>query len=200
MAKAFSVQDHEYSAAIEAALKETARGQAFLADYAQRVQQSNSLSILAMLSRLERVSDDLASRLAQLEKTGTLAVGGNRPPRSNAMPIRDQTTSDPADDLGALIADVAKLSPHLTSGDRHIMERIEAVAATLGDLRRTSIGLAAQFDNANPIHSDGNSQSISPGQDMRSRSQAIDLEDDEVLGEIAEALGQSSDVCRSLEP
>ncbi|UZE48025.1 hypothetical protein ONR75_24710 [Rhodopseudomonas sp. P2A-2r] len=58
---------HQGFLAIEAAVKETARGRAFLANYARRVQQSDALTALAMLGRLERLSDELASRLVELE-------------------------------------------------------------------------------------------------------------------------------------
>jgi hypothetical protein len=53
--------------AIEAAVKETARGRAFLADYARRVRQSDTLTMLAMIGRLERWCRDQAVRLAELE-------------------------------------------------------------------------------------------------------------------------------------
>jgi hypothetical protein len=54
--------------AIEAAIKETARGRAFLADYARRVRQSDTLTMLAMIGRLERWCQDQAVRLVELER------------------------------------------------------------------------------------------------------------------------------------
>jgi hypothetical protein len=53
--------------AIEAAVRETTRGRAFLADYATKVRQSDTLTMLALIRRLERWSEDQDTRLAQFE-------------------------------------------------------------------------------------------------------------------------------------
>jgi hypothetical protein len=45
---------------IEVAIRETARGRAFLAEYARRVRESDTLTLLAMVRRLERVCQDLS--------------------------------------------------------------------------------------------------------------------------------------------
>jgi hypothetical protein len=49
---------------IEAVIKETARGRAFLTEYARRVRQSDTLTLLALVGRLERVCQELAGHLA----------------------------------------------------------------------------------------------------------------------------------------
>jgi hypothetical protein len=46
---------------IEAVIKETARGRAFLTEYARRVRQSDTLTLLALVGRLERVCQELAA-------------------------------------------------------------------------------------------------------------------------------------------
>jgi hypothetical protein len=45
---------------IEVAIKETARGRAFLAEYARRVRDSDTLTLIARVRRLERVCQDLS--------------------------------------------------------------------------------------------------------------------------------------------
>jgi hypothetical protein len=42
-------------------IKETARGRAFLTEYARRVRQSDTLTLLALVGRLERVCQELAA-------------------------------------------------------------------------------------------------------------------------------------------
>jgi hypothetical protein len=58
--------DDDYGA-IEAAVSETPRGRAFLIEYARRVRQSDIMTMLASLARLERVCDN---QMALLERTG----------------------------------------------------------------------------------------------------------------------------------
>jgi hypothetical protein len=62
--------------AIEAVLEETARGRAFLADYARKVRQSDTLTMLAMTGRLDRWCQDQAVRNAKLEVRELVAGGG----------------------------------------------------------------------------------------------------------------------------
>jgi hypothetical protein len=58
----------EHHGSIEAAIRETARGRAFLAEYARRLRQSDTLTLLAMVGRLERICQDLADRLIPPDK------------------------------------------------------------------------------------------------------------------------------------
>jgi hypothetical protein len=58
--------DDDYGA-IEAAISETPRGRAFLIEYARRVRQSDIMTMLASLARLERVCDN---QMALFERTG----------------------------------------------------------------------------------------------------------------------------------
>lgn len=53
--------------AIESAVRETARGRAFLEEYARRVRQSDVLTLLAMVARLERWSEEQTALLAKIE-------------------------------------------------------------------------------------------------------------------------------------
>jgi hypothetical protein len=74
-------RDHDFGA-IEAAIRETARGRAFLANYAGKVRQSDTLTMLATIARLERWCADQAARLAELERRDQ--GGGHRPPEDQA--------------------------------------------------------------------------------------------------------------------
>src|SRR5882757_2956253 len=73
--------DHDMGA-IEAVVKETARGRAFLAYYARKMRQSDTLTMLAMIGRLERWCHDQAARLTELE--GNDLVFGDRAPEGHA--------------------------------------------------------------------------------------------------------------------
>jgi hypothetical protein len=75
------VHDHHFGA-IEAAIRETARGRAFLADYAGKVRQSDTLTMLATIARLERWCADQAVRLAELERRDQTV--GHRPAEDQA--------------------------------------------------------------------------------------------------------------------
>lgn len=180
-----SIAQYQDYSAIEAALKETARGEAFLADYARRVQQSHSLTILAMLSRLERVSDDLAARLAQLER-----VKDPLPPEAGLSQLnstsapRQPTSPNPA---------------HFREGrESEMIDRIEFVTATLGDLHRRAVHLTARRGGADtrpdPAMSlgGGNAQVPAPPETGPLPSHPAshpDVSDEDVLSEIAKALG-----------
>jgi hypothetical protein len=81
MPNSSGVHDHDFGA-IEAAIRETARGRAFLADYARKVRQSDTLTMLATIARLERWCTDQAVRLAELERRDQAT--GRRPPEGQA--------------------------------------------------------------------------------------------------------------------
>ena len=66
MPKSSDAPDHDLGA-IEAVVKETALGRAFLADYARKMRQSDTLTMLAVIGRLERWCHDQAARLTELE-------------------------------------------------------------------------------------------------------------------------------------
>ena len=169
---------HQDFGAIEAAVKETARGRAFLANYARRVQQSDTLTMLAMLGRLERLSDDLASRIVELE--------AGRPPRLDQQVPRS-----------------ASLVPHgfapIPSHDGTIdtMQRIDELASVLGDLHRHAVRLASQCvgpdDGASSdsfVEIDAHASTSADPALLPSRPPGDDDHaDDEVLGKIAQALG-----------
>jgi hypothetical protein len=74
MSNSTGVHDHHFGA-IEAAIRETARGRAFLADYARKVRQSDTLTMLATIARLERWCADQAARLAELERRDQASAG-----------------------------------------------------------------------------------------------------------------------------
>ena len=81
MPKSSGVPDHDLGA-IEAVVKETARGRAFLAYYARKIRQSDTLTMLATIGRLERWCHDQAARLTELK--GHDLEFGERAPEGHA--------------------------------------------------------------------------------------------------------------------
>jgi hypothetical protein len=69
MSNSDALYDHSFGA-IEAAIRETVRGRAFLEDFAKRVRQSDTLTVLAMIARLERWCQEQAIRLTEIERRG----------------------------------------------------------------------------------------------------------------------------------
>jgi len=69
-----SAYNHDFGA-IEAAVKETARGRAFLADYAKKVRQSDTLTLLAMIGRLERWCEQQTVRIGEIAARNGLPEG-----------------------------------------------------------------------------------------------------------------------------
>lgn len=127
--------------AIEAAVRETARGRAFLANYARRVQQSDTLTMLATLGRLERLSVELASRMAELE--------AGAPGLRHPAPVQ-AASPDP---------EFAPASTAHPSPDP--MQRIDELASTLDNLHRHAVQLMAQCDGVeapSPRSSDAKTQ------------------------------------------
>jgi hypothetical protein len=82
-----SLGEHDQNfAAIEAAVKETARGRAFLADYAKKIRQSDILTMLALIARLEQWSRDQDIRLAEFGGRNP-AFGNQRPEVRDGLPM-----------------------------------------------------------------------------------------------------------------
>jgi hypothetical protein len=157
MANSSGAHDHNFGA-IEAAVKETARGRAFLADYARKVRQSDTLTMLVMIGRLERWCQDQAVRLAELE--GRDPVFGSRASEGHASlapVLRGRPTeqmigrgeaslhANRLDVLPVTVGDQDLISVDRTSGDtggeiasvghnREAMDRIEHLANTFRDL------------------------------------------------------------------
>jgi hypothetical protein len=198
MANSSDAHDHHFGA-IEAAVRETARGRAFLADYARKVRQSDTLTMLVMLGRLERWCQDQAVRLAEIE--GRDLVIASRAPgariqcgRTTEQMIGCGEASLDANHLDVLpvtVSDSPSVDP--TSDDnageivgvgqsREAMDRIAHLANTFRDFDRRVADLtghyrvAVQFKDTGlpaPVASVGNGMgtmiSHSPAPDARSR-------------------------------
>jgi hypothetical protein len=134
--------DHDFGA-IEAAIRETARGRAFLADYARKVRQSDTLTMLATIARLERWCADQAVRLAELERRDQAV--GHRLPEGQARfppavhgelaaPIMGRGEEDPVL-VGEVIGDEGDETADL---DRslEVRGRIEHLASAFCDFDR----------------------------------------------------------------
>jgi hypothetical protein len=164
---------HQDFGAIEAAVKETARGRAFLANYARRVQQSDTLTMLAMLGRLERLSDELASRLAELE--------AGKPSHANQL----------AASRGGVLPHESVLVP-THHGTADPMQRIDELALVLSNLRRHAVELASHCDDSDPTSSiEIDPRAFTPpDQALLSTRPAGDQElaNEELLDKIAQAL------------
>ena len=123
------VHDHNHGP-IEAAIKETARGRAFLAEYARRVRQSDTLTMLAMIGRLERVCQDLAVRLAKPDRR-TLMSGGQAIENPSGRALKsdiDQTVS--------LASEFASVDQNLEALDRiaRLVDMLRDLDRRVGDL------------------------------------------------------------------
>jgi hypothetical protein len=152
---------------IEAAVKETARGRAFLADYARKVRQSDTLTMLALIGRLERWCQDQAVRLAELEgrdlESGGRTLEGHASP---ALRLRTQPTeqvigrgeallhSDHLDVPAVTMCDQDRASVDWASNDAEIARvresreatdhRIERLADALRDFDRRAADLTGR--------------------------------------------------------
>jgi hypothetical protein len=200
MANSSDAHDHHFGA-IEAAVRETARGRAFLADYARKVRQSDTLTMLVMLGRLERWCQDQAVRLAEIE--GRDLVIASRAPgapiqcgRTTEQMIGCGEASHHANHLDVLAVTVSD-SPSVdrtsdNAGEivgvgqsREAMDRIEHLANTFRDFDRRVADLtghyrvAVQFKDTGPpapVASVGNGMgtmiSHSPAPDASSRFSA----------------------------
>lgn len=171
---------HQDFGAIEAAVKETTRGRAFLAQYARRVQQSDTLTMLAMLGRLERLSQELASRIADLESAA--------PPRARYV--------SPSSDAGYPSHEAALVAADHAAA--HEMQRIEGLAGVLDDLHRRTVQLASERAGIDRPANAGTFLEIDARAFMPPDVAVPPLlpagskviADDEVLGSIADALAQ----------
>jgi hypothetical protein len=164
---------HQDFGVIEAAVKETARGRAFLASFARRVQHSDTLTMLAMLGRLERLSNELASRLAELETrepfpTSQLAASG-------ADTLPHESASKP---------------PQHETADT--MQRIDDLALVLDNLHHRAVQLASRCEStgSTPAVELDPCAFAPPGQAAPAGHQ--DLAEEEVLDKITRALAPTS--------
>jgi hypothetical protein len=156
MPNSSGADDHNFGA-IEAAVKETARGRAFLADYARKVRQSDTLTMLAMIGRLERWCQDQAVRLAELEGRD-LAFGGRASEvhASLALGLGEATEQMIGRGEVSLNANPDSASVDRTSDEegreiasvpqsREAMDRIEHLANTFRDFDRRAGDLTRRY-------------------------------------------------------
>jgi hypothetical protein len=161
MTNSSGAQDHSFGA-IEAAVRETVRGRAFLADYAKRVRQSDTWTLLAMLGRLERWCQEQSVRLAELEECNSRL--GRLPPGSQSGVALDRRAASieqlgseaslPANHLEVLTMAMGDQYPasrdrtsYDTDGemvDDKVRGRIERLTTTFSDLDRRTSDLVGQ--------------------------------------------------------
>ncbi len=154
---------HQDFGAIEAAVKETARGRAFLASYARRVQNSDTLTLLAILGRLERFSAELASRIAEIEAGSPSSTGCSTYGGTELLPHHSVQESGGEEAVNA-------------------MHRIDELSSVLGDLHRHAVQLAGQYDDSASLAPPD--LPLLPPSSASERAQA----DEDVLGQIVQAL------------
>lgn len=173
--------DYDLSA-IEAAIKETARGRMFLAGYARRIRQSDTMTLLAMLNRLERWCQNQAVRFAELDgrsliSLGEVPVAG----RQGRMGVQGITGGEPRSDSSEvsnlsdgfgdrrLVTDVGNHDIEQRSkvefSGREVMRRLEELAATLSELDRRTADLAVRFGGADNLSSPKATDHSTPGYD-----------------------------------
>jgi hypothetical protein len=146
--------------AIEATIRATARGRAFLAGYARRVRRSDTMTLLALLNRLEQLCSDQAVRIAELDGSRSIiatdgalvaewqSVADNRfiqnvPERSNSLQSGDY--SEGIDIIESEDQHI-KQGPPFAFSNREAMRRFEELAAAISDLDRRTADLVARFD------------------------------------------------------
>ena len=183
------VYDHNY-APIEVAIKQTSRGRAFLAEYARRVRQSDTLTLLAMIGRLERVCQDLAVRLAEPDVTIESPAGPA--PKSNtdqALAVADGLTN--GDQNGQPLERIAHVVNALRKFDRRVAELNDCRIAT------SFYPETSPFADTNTVKSGGDMTNVRSAEveaserlfpstpDLRKHCREID-----VLEDIAKALGK----------
>lgn len=115
-----SFGDDQSYGAIEAAVKETARGRAFLTEYARRIRQSDTITLLALIEKLERWCGEQAVRLAEFE---------SRMPGIEPDPSAQSAVSD---------------------GPGTALQRVEHIASTLRELEARRLELASRFSGPDP--------------------------------------------------
>jgi hypothetical protein len=154
MPKSSGAPDHDMGA-IEAVVKETARGRAFLAYYARKIRQSDTLTMLAMIGRLERWCHDHAARLAELE--GHDLVFGDRAPEGHANPAlglngessgeyRDASVHANQDSVPAERAnEEAECERASVRNGREAVDCIEHLANTFRDFDRSTADLTSRY-------------------------------------------------------
>lgn len=164
MTNSSDAQDYDLSA-IEAAVKETARGRAFLASYARRVRQSDTLTMMAMIARLERWCQGQAARFAELDNGQPSSASGLQ--ASLALDHHDRSLDDAFggrepfgmtgfDNLAEEIGDPRSIvevhssdrsDNGITTGhpNRTAMRRLEGLATALSDLDQRAAKLSARL-------------------------------------------------------
>ncbi len=160
MPNSTGVHDHDFGA-IEAAIRETARGRAFLADYARKVRQSDTLTMLATIARLERWCSDQAARLAELERRNQASGGGppegqaGFPPALRGEPalMIGRADEDPVD-AGEIIDDMGDEFASLDQ-NQEVRGRIEHLASAFCDFDRRVGDLTPQRRVTAPLANAG---------------------------------------------
>jgi len=210
MPKSSGAPDHDMGA-IEAVVKETARGRAFLAYYARKIRRSETLTMLAMIGRLEHWCHDHAARLTELE--GHDPVFGDRAPEGHANLAlgpngessgghRDASLHANQDSASAERAnEEAECEIASVRNGREAVDCIEHLANTLRDFNRGTSRYSAtgQFTHigpstpvasvdagtmiAHPAASDAREQFSPHTADKTHRSE------EDILNDIAKALG-----------
>jgi hypothetical protein len=205
-------EDDHHFGAIEAAIRETARGRAFLTDYARKVRQSDTLTMLATIARLERWCADQAARLAELERRDQ--ASGGRPPQSQAG-FGPTLHRDPAPMIGhgeQAPIDAAEVIQSVDGGSvasdlsREVRGRIEHLASAFCDFDRKAAEVSrhrrvtARFAEISPVrvgplksgagalvpHAVVSRTSEAPSREGGVRQHVLE---EDVLEGIAEALG-----------
>jgi hypothetical protein len=183
--------DHNHGP-IEVAIKETARGRAFLAEYASRVRQSDTLTMLAMIGRLERVCQDLAVRLAEPDRR-PLTSGGQAIESPSGRALKsdiDQTVS--------LASEFACVDQTLEALDRiaHLVDMLRDLDRRVGDVSSaTAYSQTGRLADIATIESDGETSIVRSAEFDASERPWPDAPEsqkhhpeEEVLDDIAKAL------------
>jgi hypothetical protein len=172
---------------IEVAIRETARGRAFLAEYARRVRESDTLTLLAMVRRLERVCQELSVRRVDLDEH---AVESGSPAAENSSGLAGRSDLNEMAQVAAIGFADADQNRQTLDRIAHLVDALrypERSAANLsnreaGIVPETTLAKKGEID-VRSAERDGNDGPLSGSPDCRSvRSQQ------DVLDDIAKAL------------
>jgi hypothetical protein len=162
------------NAPIEAVIKETARGRAFLTEYARRVRQSDTLTLLALVGRLERVCQELAGHLTN--------PNGSALPEGPGSQEQSTTSLSNSDSNREALDRIAHLVDVLRNPDRKVADsgRHAPAGSFLDDL------IVTETEEAIPT--DPLSENESGPRGWPNASGGRQLPEEAVLDDIAKAL------------
>lgn len=204
------VSDYNLSA-IEATIRETAPGRAFLANYARRIRRSDTMTLLAMFNRLEQLCRDQAVRVAELDGSGAFIakdnalVAGRQDGTNdrNIQNVLERSDTRRSSNFPKEFGVTNSTDPHVEQEDpsafsnREAMRRLEELAATISELDRRTTDLVARLDQGigssiaaidHPVQDDQEKRQTIASAERSPLDKKVPAQEANILDEIAKAL------------